>query len=535
MKIIEKNINFRLQEKYQCYFDEIVTKLNKLGEIELEYNIYPDDWNESGRIYITYTSDIYGMFHHYFFSEPLYDDIFEYSIMLKSKGRYFTGGTAFIKDAWIKDEIITFVIKILAPWDDEECIKDPQTANEEAAHIIRSARSKAVAERKRILNQVAADCINMKKKAEWEVKEKYRNLESRKNRLDNFLSTVSQVNVMDKKELLHSLCQYMDYELTSEFVYIGEDEYKKKIKKARSGIRFYKRNKWDLRKDYLKGKPTFLKYHSDWEEVQDKFSDFFNMMMNIIIENMEISDSYKAYPKMLDFVENIKSILADYSLEISDNYIEDWTDLIRAKEDYKNYKKQKKLEEKERREREREEAKAQREYERAIKQAEKDEATARRKIEEAQKKLEEEKNNEKKYKELTEQIEKLQQALQDAIQRGERALSMAQQTKKGFVYIISNEDSFGENVYKIGLTRRLDPTERVDELSNASVPFPFSIYTIIESDDAPALEAHLHRKFDEQKINKTNWRKEFFKISKEDIDKALEEENIIVMDKEKYV
>ena len=112
---------------------------------------------------------------------------------------------------------------------------------------------------------------------------------------------------------------------------------------------------------------------------------------------------------------------------------------------------------------------------------------------------------------------------------------MAQQTKKGFVYIISNEDSFGENVYKIGLTRRLDPTERVDELSNASVPFPFSIYTIIESDDAPALEAHLHRKFDEQKINKTNWRKEFFKISKEDIDKALEEENIIVMDKEKYV
>lgn len=105
-------------------------------------------------------------------------------------------------------------------------------------------------------------------------------------------------------------------------------------------------------------------------------------------------------------------------------------------------------------------------------------------------------------------------------------MSMAQQTKKGFVYIISNVNSFGENVYKIGLTRRLDPTERIDELSNASVPFPFQINAIIESDDAPALEAKLHRIFDEQKMNKRNWRKKFFKISLEDIQKVLDEEGI---------
>ena len=83
-----------------------------------------------------------------------------------------------------------------------------------------------------------------------------------------------------------------------------------------------------------------------------------------------------------------------------------------------------------------------------------------------------------------------------------------------------------ENVFKIGLTRRLDPTERIDELSNASVPFPFQIHAIIESEDAPALEAKLHRIFYEQKMNKNNWRKEFFKITTEDIRKVLKEEGI---------
>ena len=120
----------------------------------------------------------------------------------------------------------------------------------------------------------------------------------------------------------------------------------------------------------------------------------------------------------------------------------------------------------------------------------------------------------------------MERALQEAIERGERAISMAQQTKKGFVYIISNVNSFGENVFKIGLTRRLDPTERIDELSNASVPFPFQIHAIIESEDAPALEAKLHRIFYEQKMNKNNWRKEFFKITIEDIRKVLKEEGI---------
>lgn len=71
--------------------------------------------------------------------------------------------------------------------------------------------------------------------------------------------------------------------------------------------------------------------------------------------------------------------------------------------------------------------------------------------------------------------------------------------KAGYVYVISNIGAFGENVYKIGMTRRLEPMDRIDELSNASVPFRFDVHAMIFSDDAPKLEAALHRAFDDKK------------------------------------
>ena len=84
-----------------------------------------------------------------------------------------------------------------------------------------------------------------------------------------------------------------------------------------------------------------------------------------------------------------------------------------------------------------------------------------------------------------EKIDSLQEALTEAELKGLKALSMAQQTKRGHVYVISNIGSFGENVFKIGMTRRLDPQDRVDELGSASVPFLFDIHAMIHSEDAP--------------------------------------------------
>jgi hypothetical protein len=89
---------------------------------------------------------------------------------------------------------------------------------------------------------------------------------------------------------------------------------------------------------------------------------------------------------------------------------------------------------------------------------------------------------------------------------------MAEQTKTGHVYVISNIGSFGEDVFKIGLTRRLEPLDRVRELGDASVPFAFDVHAMIPSNDAPALELALHKHFLAAQMNKVNPRKEFFRV-----------------------
>lgn len=95
--------------------------------------------------------------------------------------------------------------------------------------------------------------------------------------------------------------------------------------------------------------------------------------------------------------------------------------------------------------------------------------------------------------------------------------------RAGYVYIISNIGSFGEDVYKIGMTRRLEPTDRVDELGDASVPFNFDIHAMIFSDDAPALENTLHKAFEARKVNMVNQRREFFSVTLDDIEEIVKQ------------
>lgn len=99
---------------------------------------------------------------------------------------------------------------------------------------------------------------------------------------------------------------------------------------------------------------------------------------------------------------------------------------------------------------------------------------------------------------------------------------MAERTRSGYVYIISNVGSFGGEIIKIGLTRRLDPSDRVRELGDASVPFLFDTHAIIYSDDAPRLERALHAEFEAGRINTENYRKEFFRVpSIDDVEAAV--------------
>lgn len=185
------------------------------------------------------------------------------------------------------------------------------------------------------------------------------------------------------------------------------------------------------------------------------------------------------------------------------------------------------------------------EYAEKLKQEKEDRAEARRQLREEQQLIKEQEAAEReqhKYEELVSkanerankatgeelerlksELEELEAQLNEARAKSERALSMAQQTKSGYVYIISNIGSFGDGVFKIGMTRRLEPLDRVRELGDASVPFTFDVHALIYSEDAPALEAELHRHFNEHRLNLVNNRKEFFRVDLDELKVKLEE------------
>ena len=231
--------------------------------------------------------------------------------------------------------------------------------------------------------------------------------------------------------------------------------------------------------------------NSDWDTIKVKIGSLVN-----IIELRMIGTSYRIDPS---YGRNLLNYLEAKYLYIQKQQIE--------------------------REKEREEREAQREYDRAIKNALKDEEKAQEALEQKKREMAEAQTQEKIQK-LQEQIKGLENALVEARELRERAMSMAQQTKIGYVYVISNIGSFGKDIYKIGMTRRLDPMERVMELSNASVPFPFDVHTFIYSEDAPALEADLHRRFDAKKVNSINYRKEYFHVTLDEIKAALKEKGV---------
>lgn len=167
------------------------------------------------------------------------------------------------------------------------------------------------------------------------------------------------------------------------------------------------------------------------------------------------------------------------------------------------------------------------EEQRAIKEQMKQEAAERKLLEAERKKLEKEElkyssemdrnkellaveKNPEKIIQLEKRLKELQEQLNAVEDKKEEVASLSL-GKAGYVYVISNLGSFGENVFKIGMTRRLDPQQRVDELGSASVPFKFDVHAMIFSDDAVGLENDLHKRLTNTRINKANFRKEFFK------------------------
>lgn len=212
--------------------------------------------------------------------------------------------------------------------------------------------------------------------------------------------------------------------------------------------------------------------------------------------------------KAFDAINSLGGVL---QVRIADEYLSSKLDELRIEHEQAELKRRELEEQRAIREQMREEERAEREIEKAQRDAEEDEERSTRALERARAELAKARGAE--IDGLSEKIRALEAALAEAHARGERAKSMAEQTRRGYVYVISNHGSFGDDVIKIGMTRRVEPLDRVKELGDASVPFAFDVHGMFFSENAPALENALHRHFAAKRVNLVNYRKEFFRVT----------------------
>ena len=221
---------------------------------------------------------------------------------------------------------------------------------------------------------------------------------------------------------------------------------------------------------------------------------------NVTKMEERIRKSFEAVNKLGDVVE----------VSITQDFLKLRLDEIRMAHEYEEKRHQEREEQRRIREQNREDEKAQQEIEEAREEAEAEEARFQRALEKARE--EAAKATGAQLQKLTEQISSFESKLDEARQKKEKAKSRAELgLKSGVVYVISNIGSFGEGVYKIGMTRRYEPEERILELSGASVPFPYDVHAMLWSDNAPELENALHQLFEERRLNLVNPRREFYR------------------------
>lgn len=237
-----------------------------------------------------------------------------------------------------------------------------------------------------------------------------------------------------------------------------------------------------------------------------------NILMNLSVKNI---DNMRG--KISKSFESINKIFKVDGLELDKTLLELKLEELNLVYTYELKRQQEIEQQKEIKAQMIEEEKVRRELEQEKKKIEKDQTQFTNEINKLMKYLQKTSNDTEKQlyidkvKELEEKLKELEKAKENVLERTTNA-------KAGFVYIISNIGSFGKDVYKIGMTRRLEPMDRIKELSSASVPFEFDVHAMIFSDDAPALETKLHQHFKNQSINKVNPRKEFFNVTLDEIE-----------------
>lgn len=247
----------------------------------------------------------------------------------------------------------------------------------------------------------------------------------------------------------------------------------------------------------------------------------FNDECDMLINKVKFNNILAYIDKIYKSSDALNRMNTKNAVRLSPDYVKLKVDELQLAYEYAQKKQEEKEEQKRIREQMREEARLQKEIEEARKDIEKEQKHYTNALMKVNKQLSDCDETEKEV--LLEKKAEIENHLSD-LDIAIKDIDYREANKKaGYVYIISNIGSFGENVYKIGMTRRLDPMEHVDELGDASVPFKFDVHAMIFSDDAPSLETALHHAFENKKVNMINGRREFFNVTLEEIEQVVKE------------
>lgn len=307
------------------------------------------------------------------------------------------------------------------------------------------------------------------------------------------------------------------------YSFLTSDEYKGRLLEIRAKQKDMIKEKtaasgntgWTVNGSQAKGKKMV-------EDTQKLLLRAFNAECDDVVEHVKYSNIEPSEKRITASRDAISKLGATMGISIDPTYYRFKIEELYLAFEYQQKKQEEKEAQKEARARLREEAKLEKEIEAQRLKLEKEQQHYQNALQKISAQLENASGAdrvaiEEKKQQIEEQLKSIDKAFKDVDYR-------AANQRAGYVYVISNIGAFGENVYKIGMTRRLDPMERVDELGDASVPFDFDVHAMIFSDDAPKLEAALHNAFADRKLNFVNQRREFFNVTLDEI-KAVVKEN----------
>lgn len=385
--------------------------------------------------------------------------------------------------------------------------------------------------------QIAINLDNRINELQTQIDNLQSNINSKKVEYNNIVRQIkeakSKLIIMDENILVQEFGLYKPV-----YDFANSDGYKERLDYIRNRQKEMIKNgtaangstNWQINGSYTKGAKMV-------KDTQKLLLRAFNSECDEVINRVKYNNFDMSLKRITTASNTISKLGNIMQISISNQYYQLKVDELHLAFEYRQKKQQEKEEQQESRAAMREAAKLQKEIEEQRKKIDKERAHYKNALLNVLKQIEESAapSNDllQKKSELESQLGEIDIKIKDLDYREANQ-------RAGYVYVISNIGAFGENVYKIGMTRRLNPQERIDELGDASVPFNFDVHAMIFSDDAPALEAALHKAFEDRKINMVNQRREFFNVTLDEIKEVVRKnydktvEFIDVPDAEQY-